>query len=363
MSRKKGNSPIGGEFSLPSSPSKMSLNLPMYVLPPHTVTTSGRDAIRAVLNNWADRNTIILSAYTCDSVLNAIKLEERFIINSIDISPSLYPEIEELYSVDAAQLCKSILIIGNVFGIPYPNNFKSTIIQLQRKGLVVVEDRTHNLFSPPLWLSVDGWFASGRKWIPSAGLGLYSPRPGDKKNSCAHIFVSYLITYRNILMRVLHWVTHINILRNQIVKELRRTDKLLGLRKKTCFSFGRNRIRTMERGLKVEGPGRWDKATVIIEKLKNIDGIEIINDNLELSSLPFNVTMRVLERRDELRAYLAAKDIYLPILWSMPNSFSDKYPNSWKLSLEVLSIPVDHRYGLDQLENVVNEISIFSNHK
>jgi hypothetical protein len=357
--KKKVGSPIGGEFSLPFSPSKISLNLPVNTLPSHTVTSSGRDAFRAVIRNWANRSALILSAYTCDSVLNAVKLEECFSVTLIDISPDLYPDLGNLNSLTAARLSETILVVGNLFGIPYPNTFQNKIAELRGKGLVVIEDRTHNLFSPLLWLDVDGWFASGRKWIPSAGLGIYWPRPNGRPNILAYVSVTCLIIYRNILMRLLHCVIHINVLRNRIVGELRRTDRLLGLSRKVLFSIGSNRLRRKKHSLKNNDQKRCDKTTLIVNKIRNIYGVKILNDDLDPTSLPFNVTMTVAENRDELRAYLALKNIYLPVLWNMPESFREQYPNSWKLSSEVLSIPIDHRYGLDQLENVCNEISNF----
>lgn len=348
---------------MPFLPSKISLNLPVNTLPSHTVTTSGRDAVRAVIRNWVNRSTLILSAYTCDSVLSAVKLEECFSITLIDISTDLYPDLGHLNSLTAAQLSETILVVGNVFSIPYPNTFKNKIAELRGKGLVVIEDRTHNLFSPLLWLDVDGWFASGRKWIPSAGLGIYWPRTRGNINICAYVSVACLIIYRNILMRVLHHLINFDRLRNQFVKELRRTDKILGLRQKIIFSFGNNRLMRLGRGTENIDEGRREKAAVVVSKLKNIDSIDIVNDFLEFVSTPFNVTMTIPENRDELRAYLALKNIYLPVLWSMPEDFREEYPNSWKLSREVLSIPIDHRYGLDQLENVCNEISNFKSRK
>ena len=359
LSKKRKNLPIGGEFSLPLSSSKISLHLPLDALPSSTSTTSGRDAVRAVIKNWAGRNTIILSAYTCDSVLSALKLETEFSSHLIDISPNFYPNFEELNSMTTVRLSESILIIGSLFGIPYPATFKNMIDELQAKGLVIVEDRTHNLFSPQLWLNANGWFASGRKWIPSAGLGIYSPRPYAKNNILNFIRVSCLLFQRSILMRVLHYVILFKALRNRVVNELRRTDNHLGLREHITFSFGGHHWRKLGQNLNGVDHRRWEKTEFIIDRLKNIDGIEILNHLPEPTSSPFNVTLRVAERRDELRAYLALKEIFLPVLWSMPENFADKYPNSWGLSREVLSIPVDHRYELGHLEIVCNEISNF----
>ena len=348
---------------MPISHSNASIDLPLDLLPSHTVTTSGRDAFRAVLNNWVNRNRLILSSFTCDSVFNAINLEANYSVSLIDISSTLYPDLEELDSLTAELLSVSILIVGNLFGIPYPDKFKSAIVDLRGRGLIVIEDRTHNLFSPKLWLNADGWFASGRKWIPSAGLGIYSPRPHRKTNVVSYVLAGSLIVYRNFLMRVLHHSIDIDRFRNQVVRELRRTDKFLGLRKKIIFSLGTKRLMRLGQVGQKNGQRRCEKTKAVENKLSNIDGIYVLNNFLDPGSTPFNVTIKMGENRDELRAYLALRRIFLPILWTMPESFREEYPNSWKLSRGVLSIPVDHRYGLDHLEDVCNEISIFQSRK
>ena len=348
---------------MPISHSNDSLDLPLDLLPSHVTTTSGRDACRAVLNNWVNRKRLILSAFTCDSVFNAVNLGENFSVSLIDISSTLYPDLEELDSLTAEHLSDSILIVGNLFGIPYSDKFKSAIVELRGRGLIVIEDRTHNLFSPKLWLNVDGWFASGRKWIPSAGLGIYSPRPYRKTNVITFALASSLIVYRNFLMKVLHHSINIDRFRNLVVKELRRTDKFLGLKKRIIFSLGAKRLTRLGQVGQSIDQRRWEKAKAVVNNLDNIDGIDVLNNFLDPGSTPFNVTMKVAENRDELRTYLALRKIFLPVLWTMPESFREEYPNSWKLSRGVLSIPVDHRYGLDHLENVCNEISIFQSRK
>lgn len=351
--------PVGGEFSLPLFGFTRNPNLPIQSLPIHTVTSSGRDALRAVLANWPDRRSIYLSAYSCDSVVRAIQLTTDLKLGFLDILPSFYPDLRSLELSTNRELNESILIMGNLFGIPYPDDMKESIYGLRRSGLVVVEDRTHNLFSPTQWLNTDGWFASGRKWIPSAGLGMYFPAAERRTSVLNWIQMSVFIIHRNIQMRLLSVILNRRKVRNRLVQALRRTDASLGLQKKYIAIFGSRRLVRLSHRSLVNYQNRIEKRDYLIGQLKCCKNVEILNYFTESESVPFNLTIRVNENRNGLRKHLSQKQIFLPVLWPVSEGFRQTFPAAWKLSQEILSIPIDHRYGRRELERVCREIQHF----
>ena len=351
--------PVGGEFSLPLFGFSTSLNLPIQSLPMHTVTSSGRDALRAVLDNWPNRRKILMSAYTCDSVVRAIRLDTDLELNFLEISPSFYPDLISIEPSMNNELNESILVIGNLFGIPYPEEIKESIHGLRMSGLIVVEDRTHNLFSQTQWLNADGWFASGRKWIPSAGLGMYFPANGIRTSAFNWIGMSVSIIYRNTQMRLLSKILKRRRTRNKIVQELRRTDDSLGLRKRYIPSFGSRRLVRISQRNTSNYQDRIEKRNYLIGQLGSCKNVKVINGFTQSKLVPFNLTIRVNENRDGLRKYLSQKQIFLPVLWPVSDDLRHGFPVAWKLSQEILSIPIDHRYGKRELERVCREIRYF----
>jgi hypothetical protein len=346
--------PVGGEFGF-----SKSLNLPIQSLPIHTVTSSGRDALRAVLDNWPNRRKILMSAYTCDSILRAIRLDTSLELAFLEISPSFYPDLRSIEQSMISDLNESILVIGNLFGIPYPEEIKKSIHVLRMSGLIVVEDRTHNLFSQTQWLDADGWFASGRKWIPSAGLGMYFPANGSTTRTLNWIGMILSIMYRNTLMRLLSKILKRRRTRNKIVQELRRTDDSLGLRKSYVPIFGSRRVIRISQRNTSNYQDRIEKCSYLIGQLGSCKNVKVINDVTQSRLVPFNLTVRVEENRDALRKYLSQRQIFLPVLWPVSDDLRQGFPAAWKLSQEILSIPIDHRYGKRELERVCREIQCF----
>ena len=335
--------PVGGEFSLPLFGFSRSLNLPIQSLPMHTVTSSGRDALRAVLDNWPNRKKILMSAYTCDSIVRVIQLDTDLKLNFLEISPSFYPDLGSIEPSLNSDLSQSILVIGNLFGIPYPEEIKKSIHGLRMSGLIVVEDRTHNLFSQSQWLDADGWFASGRKWIPSAGLGMYFPANGNKTRALNWIGMSLSIVYRNTQMRLLSKILKRRRARNKIVQELRRTDESLGLRKSYIPIFGSRRLIRISQRNTSDYQDRIKKRSYLIGQLGSCKNVKVINGVTQSRLVPFNLTVRVEENRDALRKYLSQRQIFLPVLWPVSDDLRHDFPAAWKLSQEILSIPIDHR--------------------
>ena len=63
--------------------------------------------------------------------------------------------------------------------------------------------------------------------------------------------------------------------------------------------------------------------------------------------------------RKDLQKYLASKDIYAPVIW--PNEVSFEVDeNTQYLYEDLLCIPVDQRYSLEDMSRVANEIINFA---
>ncbi len=61
-------------------------------------------------------------------------------------------------------------------------------------------------------------------------------------------------------------------------------------------------------------------------------------------------------RRDDLRSWLAGKGIYCPIHWSLPESASAAAQH---LAAEILSLPIDQRYGAGDMDAILECINEF----
>lgn len=64
----------------------------------------------------------------------------------------------------------------------------------------------------------------------------------------------------------------------------------------------------------------------------------------------------MIENAQELRKQLIAAGIFVPLLW--PNVFEERKIGSdaWKLSADILPLPLDQRYGEDEMEYIVETL-------
>ena len=94
----------------------------------------------------------------------------------------------------------------------------------------------------------------------------------------------------------------------------------------------------------------------LIDKSKVIPIVNKIAGNDEC---PFCFPILVNNRRDELQSWLAEKNIYCPVLWPLREDTYLKYKVSAYMSDNILSIPCDQRYSIDDMEYVAKAINAF----
>ena len=345
--------PIGGEFPIESFKFDDSFEIWHSYLGQINQMGSGRDALRALLSMWPSRSIVFLSAFSCDAITSTLAslCEQDFRL--IDIDSNMYPNISSFHEEIVKFGDKAIILVGNLYGTKYPDDFVSFINEAHSRGIPVIEDRTHNIDIRSTIRS-DAWFASARKWIPAPGLGVYSTaKPCSIR---ARRFSTRLFS-RYIAMRILGYVLFFPFMRNKLVSFLRNSDSRLGSGKKLIGKafFGSSVIdaNQFSRFLDI----RRRNAKILTAYLDSITQIEILNSSDLTSS--FSLTFKCLNQRDELREFLRNRSIFAAVLWPVPESYKHSFPNAFSLSKSTLTIPLDQRYSIEDAIFVAKSIKEF----
>ena len=85
-------------------------------------------------------------------------------------------------------------------------------------------------------------------------------------------------------------------------------------------------------------------------KVESVPGIERCIDGA-----PFSLPILV-KNRDEMQQKLAKRGVYAPVLWPICDEARAVCPVSARMADEMLSIPMDQRYGYDDIEDIANII-------
>lgn len=85
-------------------------------------------------------------------------------------------------------------------------------------------------------------------------------------------------------------------------------------------------------------------------KVKSVPGIEKC-----LEGAPFSFPVLV-ENRDKIQGVLASEGVYAPVLWPIPEEARAVCPVAADLADRLLSIPIDQRYGYDDIEDIARVV-------
>jgi len=86
------------------------------------------------------------------------------------------------------------------------------------------------------------------------------------------------------------------------------------------------------------------------------DKVEPIFDHLPDGAVPLGYVIR-LKNRDTVKEKLAAHRIFAPVHWPLPEEVDNKnFPDSKMLSDSLLTLPIDQRYGPDDMNYIANTL-------
>jgi dTDP-4-amino-4,6-dideoxygalactose transaminase len=92
---------------------------------------------------------------------------------------------------------------------------------------------------------------------------------------------------------------------------------------------------------------------------KRFENIEPFHKNLPDGVCPLGFPV-LSKKRDELKRHLIKNRIYPPIHWKLPDSISKSdFPQSWKISDSIITIPIDQRYNQKHINHIINILDKF----
>lgn len=347
---------IGSEFWIDKNEtSETSSETPLWLkrLGNIVLTSSGRGAISLALNQIKPKiKRALLPSYVCDSVI--IPFEKAgYELIYYDLDEYFTPQNIDIESVEIG-----VFLHMGYFGFHTNGKLVDLISTLRAKAVVIIEDVTHTLFSSyTRVIENDFIVGSIRKWfgVPSGGfLAAESIIEVELENHQG----MFIDLRTNGLLKKFDYVKSLDIsLKCDYLQHFRDAEKLLD--KDTQFykidEISKQKIKYFDSDHLINS--RIQNYKFLLEHLQNIDGIEIIFDDLYSDVCPMFFPIYVKRGRDKLRFDLINKEIYCPIHWPIPERLKDHLNNKTeKIYNSILSIPCDQRYSVDDMLRIINSI-------
>lgn len=320
--------------------------------------SSGRQAITKAIETAEIRNpgiqkNALVPSFTCETVIEPFLLA-GYRIESFPIDRNLSIQGEEIIRLIKKKKI-GILIFHHYFGFETISGKTDLLREIKGSKTQVIEDRTQCLYSQIEPAKADYVVGSMRKWhgIPDGafvvckeGKFLNRPETPDKELEKAKIAAGrakyeYLFYHKGKKQDFLEkYEAAENILDHQ--KEL------------FCISpFSYHMQASMDRE-KLKNRRRENYLTVL-QGLKDVKKIKVMFPALPQDIVPLYFPIWT-EDRTNLQKRLKENHIYAPVVWPKAGCLSTVCDAAEGFYRNLLCLPIDQRYGRDDMERMVKVI-------
>lgn len=324
-----------------------------------TFALSGRTAIDLIIQDMMAAGksckSVYMPAWCCDSMLQPF-LDRGVVIRFYDVSLSdkgLAFLVDETSDTD-------ILYVSNYFG--YNSTLGANVIeQFKQRGCTIIYDRTHSLFREEKNLIglADYTFASIRKWL-GVPCGAVLSKKDEHLVLPEIIDCPYLYNKVEAMTLKAAYMEHPKEdLKPMFLELYGKFGHQLAedYRNYKMDELSLNIWRYADKQALVKG--RCANATLLQVCLKEIPQIRQLFTFVKGDCPLFvPVLLNSKEERDALRKHLTTHAVYCPVHWPKPTLIPDDMEANELYSRE-LSLLCDQRYGLDDMQYIVNTIKEF----
>lgn len=348
---------IGSEFWLEdsvlkkSTQDKMYSDIPFFKFKNVQYTTTGRGAITYIIRSLNLKSKkALLPAYICESVILPFE-QHGFEISYYQINEDLTPNF------------KNIKMDFDVFFHLGYYGFKTNSIEdlpISHSGKNVIEDITHSIFSKNDAEGINDFqIGSIRKWlgIPSGGLvkgtKITDMNLPKSNNGFVQLRKKALVEknkYINQNSKDKEYLTSFNKAENIIDNDVDAYE---------IDSDSLDIIRTFDYNEMIQK--RRENYQVLLNGITQNKKVIFIFEELPDTVCPMFFPIYVNDR-DSLRSFLTKNKIYCPVHWPVPPQVKNTLDETTTyIYNNILSIPCDQRYGMDDMQRIVKVINEWLN--
>jgi dTDP-4-amino-4,6-dideoxygalactose transaminase len=327
-------------------------------------TGSGRDAFRVAIEKLGlqSGDEVLLPAYLCEDVVTPfakIKAVCRF----YRCDRHLEADMEDLKRKIGRNT--RALVIIHYFG--FPQKKIANFIRENQFPIVVIEDVSHALFSQVegrrAWGEADISVASLRKLLPLPDGGYTAYHRSDDCDS------STAITYRHSLGHGLSvscrffaavlksiWL-RLPILPKRVFRQFFFLgEKFLSAYPKPAAMSTLSRFILRHLDWQAIVLIRRRNYAYLAEGLSGIEGVQLLYPEMPEGVCPLGLPI-IVDDRSRLALHLIENKIYTPVHWELPATVDrDEFSDAWYISDRVLTLPIDQRYDLTDMQRIVEAL-------
>lgn len=320
----------------------------------------GREAFSIIARNHSTNKKVLLPMYTCQTVGDPfVKLGWKFDTYSIDINLRINVRSlkEKLHSFKPG-----IVVFHPYYGTYFSQDEIEVIDEIKSNGVIVVVDYTQSIYCKKRIDSIDYVVGSLRKWFDSPDGGyIYSKCQDVSGYDSLSENISFVMPQiDSMYLRECYFKTGDQTLKDISIRLNKYAVSIAGknIEPHALSVFGKNRL--LNADVITFGKIRLSNYTYLYNNLFQSRKVKFVyNDINEIVSSPLYFPI-YCENRAELQRRLAENRVYAPILWERPEFYMYLDESSSYIYDHILVIPIDQRYGINEMRKVCEVINSFS---
>lgn len=315
-----------------------------------------RSASKFIIKCIEERNpqinkVVCLPAFTCHTVIEPF-LQANYQVVTIPIDCKLCTTANEILST-IKESHAGILLLHRYFGFDTLPNINSIIPILREMGVVLIEDCTQSMYSEISRIDADYYIGSIRKWcgVPDGAFavcrdGIFHNKPTIydtqlelKKKEACELKYRYIFKYQGD--------------KQEYLSLYRMAEDILS--KQECIYTISDLSKIIQSNLDIPSMKRQRRINfqTLLSGVQGIKGINPIFDTIGEQEAPLYFPL-LCEDRSAIQSMLVKNAIYAPIVWPKDAVCPDVSVDANYLYEHLLCIPIDQRYGTDDMERIIS---------
>lgn len=312
----------------------------------YSYTGGGLFSIKNILKeiNLGTDDVVLLPSYLCPTILIPFK---RLGVNYD------YYRIDSSFQIDIdfvkKKLNKNIKCVFfiNYFGFPPNLKIGTFLKELQKTGIIIIEDAVQSFFSSFDNIG-DYIFNSFRKFFPADGSVIISK---NQKKDGKGMYIKYFIEkFKGQLLRYLYFDAGLNT-ENKALKYLNNAKNLYYTYQYAHFSSF-NKFLLKKTNVLEKNIIRRENYKYLLNLYKE----KSIFKQLPQDVVPLGFPI-LLDNRDKKRSELIRENIFCPIHWHIPEEVDTcLYSDSHEISKHILTIPLNENFNRPEMSELLSKL-------
>lgn len=328
-------------------------------------THSGRSAITTAIYHLGLQDSIVLvPSFSCHSITDAF-LSCGCRVTYYPINRDLTTDEVTLFRLIDEQRPK-ILFTCSLFGFDTLSSLRRRYKEIQSRGIIVIEDVTHSLFSDFNSRAADVMVCSLRKWLEiSDGGFVWGLKDFDinrfyvEHNEETAVVNNFVNASR---LKLQYFKTGNDGLKNDFLPLFYKNNEIFNDCSKVCRMSSLSHEILLHADFNRMIARRRDNYEYLLAHINN-PMVDVIFDELPTDVVPFYLPVYVGRgQRTALQNALVKERLYCPIIWPTPEQVISACPRQ-KIHFheEMLSLVIDQRYDISDMDRLSWNINHFCN--